>query len=122
MSRMPIVSVRADLETVAALEPQAAVDACQPDPSQRHGLIEQLHAGAMAQFARQAPRLLARAQRAQPQRDRGADEQQGNPLTEHRPSVETAGRPCKGARSDRRGRTAGGRSRRPAPFSLESPS
>ncbi|MCR6702272.1 MAG: hypothetical protein NVV68_14485 [Dokdonella sp.] len=118
---MAIVSMGADLEAVAALEPQPAVDARQADAAQRHGLVEQLHAGAMAQLAREAPGLLPRTQRTQPQRNRSADEQQGNPLTEHRPSVETAGQPCKGDRPDRRRRAAGGRSRRPAPFSLESP-
>lgn len=120
MARMPVVPVGADLEAIAALEPQAAVDAGPAEAAQRDGLVEQLHAGTAAQVAREGAGTLARLERAQPQRDRGADEKQGNPLGQHRPSVETPVRPCKD-RSDRQMHAAGSRSRRAVPISLESP-
>src|SRR5262249_9198871 len=96
MPAMPIAPVEADLEPVAPDQRRQTVDARDPDPRQRNGLVEQLHAGLAAELAAVADRPLAGAERIHPEPDRERDREQEKPCAEHRRSVNTvafAGKP-----------------------------
>lgn len=72
---MPVHAVRADLETVVPAQTQAAgAQAYQGKAAQIDGLIQELHAGAGAEFAAGDYGTVAGAQGRLPQQRTGADD------------------------------------------------
>jgi len=89
MAPVAIAAVDADVEGVTTHERRRAVAAYQPQAAERHGLVEQLHAGLAAQLAAVPYGVLARTQCVHPCPQQGADREQQEPGSEHRPSVGT---------------------------------
>jgi len=87
MAAVTVAAVDADLERVTTQQRGKPVAPCQAHSTDRDTLVQQLHAGFLAQAAAVRNRALAGAQCVHPCPDRDGDEEQGDQGSSHVHSV-----------------------------------